>query len=203
MFEKLGIAVACRSVRSGDENLLTEGEINSLDGSVLEVRCRAAAARSAARELLSEAGFPGWSMPRRRGNAPLWPPGMVGSLSHSNCYAAAALARCEEFAGVGIDIEPARPLPEELIDLVITSGEVRPSGAEDLVGRVLFCAKEASYKAVFALDGRFLEHHEIIVDLDAGIAETIYGRRTLISVHVDHRIVVLARVHAVGANIRV
>jgi len=200
MFEGSGVTVACRSVRPGDESLLTAEERNSLDGSLMEVRCRAAAARLAARELLSEAGFPGWSMPRRRGKAPVWPPGLVGSLSHSNSYAAAALARREEFAGVGVDIEPAKPLPEELIEMVIAPGEARPSGAEDLVGRVLFCAKEASYKAVFALDGQFLEHHDIVVDLNAGIAETVSGRRALITVHVDYRIVVLARVHADGAK---
>lgn len=201
MFEGSGVAVACRAVRSADESLLTAAERSSMGSALLEVRCRAATARLAARELLSEAGFPGWSMPRRRGNAPDWPPGLVGSLSHSNSDATAALARCEDFAGVGIDIEPAKPLPEELIEMVIAPGEARPSGAEDLVGRVLFCAKEAIYKAAFALDGRFLEHHDIVVDLDAGVAETVYGRRALITVHIDHRIIVLARVHAEAAKI--
>lgn len=196
LFEELGVSVTCRLVRSSDANLLTAEESDSLDGSVFSVLCRAAAARIAARELLSEAGFPGWSMPRQRGNPPRWPPGLVGSLSHTDLYAAAALARCADFSGVGIDIEPAEPLPAELVDSVIAADETRPSGPADLVGRVLFCAKEASYKAVHPLDGRFLDYHDIVIDLNSGIAQTSYGRRASVTVHVDHRIIVLARVQA-------
>jgi 4'-phosphopantetheinyl transferase EntD len=201
LFESERVAVACRSVNPNDASLLTPEERDSLAGSVPAVRCRAAAARIAARELLSEAGFPGWSMPRRRGNPPHWPPGLVGSLSHSDFHAAAAVARREEFAAVGVDIEPAEPLPPELVDLVTAPGEARPSGAQDLLGRVLFCAKEACYKAVYPLDGRFLEHDQIVVDLCSGVAETRYGRRAQLTVHVDHRIVVLARVPANGGEL--
>jgi len=135
-------------------------------------------------------------MPRRHGHAPQWPPGIVGSLAHSDSHAVAAVARCEDFAGVGVDIEPAEPLPEELIDLVFASGEVKPPDSAELVGRILFCAKEAAYKALYPIDGRFLEHHDVVVDLNSGIAETCHGDCVSIEVHVDHSIVVLARIRA-------
>jgi 4'-phosphopantetheinyl transferase EntD len=201
LFADIGIAVACRSVCSHDVDLLTGEERASLAGSAPAVRCRAAAARIVARELLSAAGFPGWTLPRRPGNAPEWPPGLVGSLSHSDTHAAAALARLDRFAGVGIDIEPAEPLPPEIVDLVVGPGEARITRPEDLTGRVLFAAKEACYKAVYPIDRRFLEHQDVTIDLGSGLAETCYGRRALLAVHVDHRIVVLARV-PLGSTLR-
>jgi 4'-phosphopantetheinyl transferase EntD len=197
-FQGSGVAVACRPVLPDDSRRLTAGERESLVLSVHAARNRAAAARLAARELLSDAGFAGWNLPRRRGAAPEWPAGLVGSLAHADRYAAAALADARKMAGIGIDIEPAEPLPEEIVDLVIAPGEPRPAGGNDLVGRLLFCAKEASYKAVYPLDGRFLEHHEVLVDLRAGVAETSYGRKVEIALHVDHRIIALAFVRARG-----
>jgi 4'-phosphopantetheinyl transferase EntD len=95
---------------------------------------------------------------------------------------------------VGIDVEPAEPLPPEVLELVTTRREARLASDDGLVGRILFCAKEAAYKAVHVIDGRFLEPGEMEVDLQSGIAETCYGRRASLSIHVDHRIVVLARV---------
>lgn len=160
------------------------------------VRDRAAAARLAARLLLADEGFPGWSMPRRQADAADWPPGYVGSLSHANDFAAAAIARREEFAGIGIDIEPAEPLPSELREAVVFPGDLSRSGWGDVADRVIFCAKEAAYKAVYPLDREVLGFGDVTVDLVAGFGETRSGRRVSIHVHIDHRIVVLARLPA-------
>lgn len=188
-----GVArVACRPVLPGDAERLMPEERPSFAAAVDEVRSRAAAARIVMRRLLELEGIPGWSMPRRPGDAPAWPTGFVGSLSHSDTFAAAALARSADVAGLGIDIEPAEPLPAELRDLVALPGELRPAGPRDIAGRLLFCAKEAAYKAVYPADRRFLEHHDIEVDLRGGTATTCYGRVVSIQLHVDHRIIALA-----------
>jgi 4'-phosphopantetheinyl transferase EntD len=132
-------------------------------------------------------------MPRKHGAAPEWPPGWTGSLSHSDRYAAAAVARRGDIAGIGIDIEPADPLPGEIRDAVIVQSEFGPFATVEFADRIVFCAKEASYKAVYPLDRRFLEFDGMSVNLDTGTAETSYGRRVSLSIHVDHRIVVLAK----------
>jgi 4'-phosphopantetheinyl transferase EntD len=192
LFESSDVQVVCCQVRPDLEQFLTIEESYSMSACTSEVRNRAAAARLAARELLSQAGFPEWNLPRKHGDAPDWPPDWTGSLSHSDDFAAAALARCEDIASIGIDIEPAEPLPRELRDTVIVSGDVCLNESSDIAGRILFCAKEASYKAVYPVDRQFLEFADVTVNLDAGFAETCYGRRLSLSVHVDHRIVVLA-----------
>ena len=200
LFEESGALVACCSVRPDLEQLLTTEESNSMLNCVPAVRNRAAAARLAARELLAQAGFPEWSMPRKPGDAPDWPEGWVGSLSHTDKFAAAALTSDKQIAGIGVDIEPAEPLPVELRDVVVIPGDTGFPEADDLSHRVLFCAKEATYKAVYPLDRRFLEFSDVTVNLESGIAETCYGRRVALFVHVDHRIAVLARLLKVDAT---
>ena len=198
LFEDSGVLVNCCSVQSDLAQYLTREEADSMANCTLAVRNRAAAARLAARKLLSGAGFPEWNMPRKSGDAPDRPAGWAGSIAHSNDHAAAAIARCDETAGIGVDIEPAEPLPVELTDTIIIPGDVTGSYQGDIVGRILFCAKEASYKAVYPIDRRFLEFADVKVDLGSGIATTCYGRQLELLVHIDHRIVVLAQLKAPG-----
>ena len=186
-----GISVAYRPVNSGDEDRLAAEEAASLADCTIAVRRRAAAARIAARDLLAEVGWPDWSLPRRIGRGPPWPDGLTGSLSHCGDHAAAALAPRRICAGIGIDIEPAEPLEADVLDFVATPEEAIAADRHALSGRVLFCAKEAAYKAVHPLDGYFLEPREVVVDLRALVATTPYGRTVSLALHVGRVIVAL------------
>ena len=194
MFEDSAVAVYCCPVRPGLAKFLTVRESESMLNCANIVRDRAAAARLAAKELLGLSGISDWQLPRKHGDAPDWPPGWTGSLSHSDEYAVAALAPSSRFAGIGIDIEPAEPLPTEIRDTVICGEDVVDDNPDNIDGRILFCAKEAIYKAVYPVDRRFLEFREVCVDLESGVATTCYGRRASFSVHLDHRVVVLAEI---------
>src|SRR4029078_1632441 len=108
--------------------------------------------------------------------APTWPRGVVGSLAHDSEIAVAAVALRSEFSSVGIDVEPASALDRGILDLVATKTE-RTEIQDDLfLGRVLFTIKEAVYKAVFPLDGKFLDHHDVEVKLADATAVTRDGR---------------------------
>ncbi|MFP3987354.1 4'-phosphopantetheinyl transferase superfamily protein [Streptomyces sp. E11-3] len=85
--------------------------------------------------------------------APRWPTGVVGSMTHCRGYRAAAVARAAEFAAVGIDAEPQEPLPGIVATRTVSDTESGwleqdfSRAAEVPLDRLLFCAKEASYKA--------------------------------------------------------
>jgi 4'-phosphopantetheinyl transferase EntD len=104
--------------------------------------------------------------------APLWPDGVVGSLTHCRGYRAAVLGRAGDFATIGIDAEPHEPLPPEVVDRVTRPGE--RARLADLGrrhpdvhwDRVLFSAKESVYKAWFPLTGRWLDFAEAEVVMD-------------------------------------
>lgn len=193
-----GIDIACCHVSPECEKQLTIDEHASLAGCVPSVRRQAAAARMAARTLLDEAGHPDWSLPRRQGNPPTWPRGLVGSLSHCRNLAVAALTTRRTWLGIGIDVEPAEPLEEELLDTIASPEELSETGHDPMAVRILFSLKEAVYKAVHPMDQRFLEPHEVRVHLGEKRALTNYGREVPVRYIVNGHIVALAAVPASG-----
>src|SRR4051812_41020395 len=78
------------------------------------------AGRYAAAMALEALGCPSpWEVGRREDRAPSWPAGFVGSITHGGGLVAAALARSDDCAGIGIDVELVVPPEGE--------NEVRPS----------------------------------------------------------------------------
>ena len=117
---------------------------------------------------------------------PCWPDGVVGSLTHCEGYRGAAVAPQGRVRSVGIDAEPHDVLPNGVLDAISLPGEragldALPSGLH--WDRILFCAKEATYKAWFPLTRRWLGFE------DAHITFTVDRRRILGQVRVadSHR----------------
>jgi 4'-phosphopantetheinyl transferase EntD len=124
--------------------------------------------------------------------APIWPPGLVGSLAHDSEVAVAAMARRDDFLSLGVDVEPAEPLEGDLLNLIATASELKKMTDHPCGGRLLFAIKEAVYKSVFPLDETFLEHHDVEVDFVAGVAAIRTGRAVQFRYSLSSRIVVLA-----------
>ncbi|MEV0246096.1 4'-phosphopantetheinyl transferase Npt [Nocardia sp. NPDC050712] len=132
-------------------------------------------ARHCARLALEQLGEPAVAIGKGERGAPVWPKGVVGSLTHTEGYRAAALAHRLRFRSVGIDAEPHEALPEGVLDSVSLPEErewlATASGALHL-DRLLFCAKEATYKAWFPLTTRWLgfedAHITFTLDDNAG-----------------------------------
>ena len=164
-----------------------------MDRAIASVRRASGAARIVARALLAELGAPpAVELPRSASRAPQWPPGFVGSLAHDGEYAAAAVAPAPSIRGVGIDIEPPLPLPEDLLDVIATPGEREQLKGNLVSARLLFCMKEAVYKATHPIDGVFLEHHDVEVSLASSVALTSSGRCLRIYTMARPRLIALA-----------
>jgi 4'-phosphopantetheinyl transferase EntD len=129
-------------------------------------RLEYATVRACARACLERLGHPPVAILPGREGAPIWPAGTVGSMTHCDGYAAAAVAPADHLAGLGIDAEPDLPLPEGVLDLIAT-----PAEQELLAGtarledgpcweRLLFSAKEAVYKAWCPTVSTWLDPHE-------------------------------------------
>ena len=175
-----------------DERALLPEEFAAVANSVDKVRRASGAARIVARELMAKLGHARQAVPKSASGAPLWPPGLVGSLAHDSRVAVAALARRDDFAGLGIDVEPAEPLDAELLNIVATENELKRIADDPYRGRLLFAVKEAVYKLTYPLDRTFLEHHDVEVDLAAGTATTRTGRSVRFRYGISAHIVALA-----------
>ena len=171
-----GIAVAHRLISEGDENALLPEEIPAFATSTIKVRRASGAARIVARQLMSQLGIAPQVIRKSTAGSPVWPRGFVGSLAHDDRIAIAALTERARFQSIGIDIEPAESIDPCLLDIIATSTERDEAAAEPYPGRLLFAIKEAVYKAVHPLDGRFLDHHDVEVSHFHRIARVREGR---------------------------
>jgi len=101
--------------------------------------------------------------------APVWPRGYVGSISHAADLAIAAVAHTRDAVGIGLDVESmtnahaSRDLPA-MQTLVATSEElalVARSGAQTSAFVALFAAKEALFKCLAPLVGRYFDFLDV------------------------------------------
>jgi 4'-phosphopantetheinyl transferase EntD len=124
----------------------------------------------AARTALRHLGIEGFDLLPGKGREPMWPPGIVGSITHSATECAAAVARSDEILALGIDVETFVPLGAEIVPLVCTEAERRgwrahPPYSADVWGKAVFSAKESFYKAYFPATGIVLGFHDVEVDV--------------------------------------
>lgn len=145
-------------------------EALAVAGAVAGRRQEFAVVRQCAREALGRLGLPAVPLVPGHGGAPVWPEGIVGSMTHCRGYRAAVVARADDLRAIGCDAEPNEPLPEpgtlESISLPQERAWVRaltarrPSVCWD---RLLFSAKESVFKAWFPLTGRQLDFDEALI----------------------------------------
>ncbi len=130
-----------------------------------------ASGASAVRAVLVPDGEPEVLVGPRR--EPLWPPAIVGAITHDGSFAAAAVAHARDAAGLGLDLARCAPLPAGVDEIVCTPDERRWIAARAAASAVpwetiVFSAKESVYKAISAHVGRFVDFHEATLGLDDG-----------------------------------
>jgi 4'-phosphopantetheinyl transferase EntD len=147
--------------------------------------------RHCARIALGEIGVGPVPILKGEKGEPCWPDGVVGSLTHCEGFRGAVVGRQAEIRSVGIDAEPHDVLPKGVLDAISLPIErsqlaTLPSGLH--WDRILFCAKEATYKAWFPLTHRWLgfEDAHITFTLDASGNTGSFRSRVLIDPSAEH-----------------
>lgn len=130
------------------------------------------AGRHCAREALAVLGLRDVSILRNDDRSPIWPPGFVGSITHSRAqgfgWGAAAVARGTAVRALGIDGELDEPLERKLWERVLLDPErefveSHPGSEQGFWGKLVFSAKEATYKCQYTLTRTYLEFAEVRV----------------------------------------
>lgn len=156
---------------TGEREVELSPEEEAAVGDAVEKRRREfVTARACARAALARLGYPNQPVPAGGRGEPLWPAGVVGSITHCAGYRACAVAPASELLTIGVDAELGKPLPAGLIGDVALPEErrwVERASAEDPTvswDRLLFSIKESIYKAWFPLAQSWLGFE------DAGVA---------------------------------
>jgi enterobactin synthetase component D len=106
-------------------------------------------------------------LPQTAGGAPLWPEGVTGSITHTDGFVSAAVARTSQVEALGIDTErimsvdraarvsAAIAWPSEL-------AHMRAIGFDRLEALTLvFSAKEAIFKCLYRKIGRIFDYRDV------------------------------------------
>ncbi|HVE45664.1 MAG TPA: 4'-phosphopantetheinyl transferase superfamily protein [Acidimicrobiales bacterium] len=181
-----GVVVAVRDLRCQEEAHLWSEERDMVPTAGPKRRREFLAGRACAHEALRALGCDSGPIAIGPNREPLWPPGSVGSISHGGAWAAAAVARAEDFSGIGVDIEPLEPPLEQGVErMVHTAAELQvertPHPLTPFATKISFSAKESMVKCLFSATGRLVALTDIAVDLDLG------GSRLAADVHAVKR----------------
>ena len=156
----------------GREQDLLPDEMGHVEKAVSKRRLEFAAGRRCARLALARLGVsPGPILPGED-RAPRWPGGIVGSITHSGAYCAAAVGWTAQFRGIGIDAEQQGAVDPSLWPSICNPDELawlraQPEAERAALATQFFCAKEAFYKCQYAASGRWLDFHDVAVTIAA------------------------------------
>ena len=108
--------------------------------------------RACARAALSDLGQPDAVIGQGENGAPLWPAGVVGSITHTKGYAAALVAKVQQARGLGVDAERVGGVTQNLWPRLFDTDEcgrlaMLDDPQQHIFATLFFSAKEAVYKA--------------------------------------------------------
>src|SRR5438105_8586093 len=126
------------------------------------------AGRACARLALAALGIHDVPIPSGPRREPLWPAGIVGSITHCRGYVAAAVRSEEHLSALGIDAEGRGAVDRDLESFVCTpvEAERHRACAHASWRTLLFSAKESVFKALYPLRHLELELPDLEVVLE-------------------------------------
>jgi 4'-phosphopantetheinyl transferase EntD len=129
-----------------------------------------AVGRACARRALAELGCEPQVILSGEMREPLWPAGVVGSITHDRAFGLAVVGRVERFRSFGVDIEPDEPLSPEVAARILSPEEAAAAIASGVIAResapkLVFAIKEAVYKCQFPLSREYLGFGGVTVTL--------------------------------------
>jgi len=164
-----------QGVPTADPDGLYPEELALVAAAVPKRRAEFGTGRACARRALAGLGVTACPILHDRDRAPIWPAGVVGSITHTEGYCAVVVARIEDARSVGLDAERDVPVELALEPRICTPAERRwldaqPPEERGRLATLLLSAKEAFYKCQHAITKAALEFvdAELVVQLDTG-----------------------------------
>jgi 4'-phosphopantetheinyl transferase EntD len=160
--------VACSEQIGEFSGRLLRGEEEALGlNAVMSRRNSFTAGRTCARQALKAIGMPEVPIPRGQRGEPIWPNGIVGSITHCKGYCATAVAHNRDALALGIDAEANEALPSNVLDTIALKAEIdwiqRARKSPCNWDTLLFSIKESVYKAWYPVVHCWLDFEQVLV----------------------------------------
>ncbi|MFK7826983.1 MAG: 4'-phosphopantetheinyl transferase [Oligoflexales bacterium] len=156
-----------------DDSFLLRHQANietptSFTNSCLKRKCEFIAGRLCARAALETNHIRDFQILSETDRSPVWPENFTGSITHSQNFAAAAIASKSVAQGIGIDTEvPITAKRLESIKSRLFLRQELNAGQEkndpEIYYSLIFSAKESIFKCIYPLTGVFFGFHDALV----------------------------------------
>lgn len=108
---------------------------------------------------------------RHGDGSPIWPPGVVGSITHTGDFCGTAVAWKSEVRSIGLDAEHIGHLEYDVWKRICTDDErlfidSLPNDMRNAYRHLVFSAKESTYKCQYQLSRRWLCFHNVCISID-------------------------------------
>ncbi|MHB8478474.1 MAG: 4'-phosphopantetheinyl transferase family protein [Steroidobacteraceae bacterium] len=153
----------------GDPALLLPAEARYLGRAIPKRAREFAAGRLCARRALAEFGIVDVAIEVADDRQPIWPDSMVGSITHTAGFCAAAVAERRMVGALGLDSEVVGDVSAEIWPRVGVPAETAwlrtlPASQHPAAMTLIFSAKEAFYKCQYPLVGERLDFLDVRVE---------------------------------------
>ena len=126
--------------------------------------------RYCAMKALEQIGIQNVIIPIGKDREPIWPEGIVGSISHCESLTGAIVSRKADHISLGLDMEEIGRVTADLWPYVFTDKEIEylntlPIDQQELICTSIFSLKEAFYKFQFPITNLFLDFLDVEVQI--------------------------------------
>jgi 4'-phosphopantetheinyl transferase EntD len=161
--------VAAELRTPGDSDLLLPAEAAHVGRAVPERVQQFAAGRLCARRALAQFGIEDFPLRAAADRQPMWPPSLVGSITHTAGFCAAAVAERARILALGLDTEVVGDVNVEIWPSICTPADIawvasQPGALRAAAITLIFSAKEAFYKCQYPLVGEAVNFHDVTIE---------------------------------------
>lgn len=124
------------------------------------------AGRDCARDALKQLGFPARPILSDSDGLPMWPKGAVACISHSKGYCATIAGMRTNYRTLGFDLEKTNRLSPAAVTRTVHPDEQSFVQSNQKKASLIFCAKEAFFKAQYPLWFTHANFHDLVLDVN-------------------------------------
>lgn len=170
LFDSSAVVVLTAPVSSAHIAALGPWEAAAVERAVEKRQREYATGRRLAREALRRCGIDSFELLNGDDRAPIWPPAISGTITHSDHRAVVAVGLESEIGTLGIDIEHRRGLKRSLWRMTLLPEEqayleTLDASDREAMALVIFSAKEALYKAQYPRSREYMEFFALRVEV--------------------------------------
>lgn len=146
-------------------------ELSITEGMISKRKEEFKAGRLLAKKILENFNVNCFPILQNNDRTPIWPEGIVGSISHDHKRCIVAVCANSDYKSVGVDVETNKRIKSQLWNRICTDHELTeinkmmPSLRQQFAA-IIFSAKESFYKCQYPLTKQFVNFHDVEIHID-------------------------------------